>query len=696
MTKSACRALCTPALLLALSVPAQAANGGGGVTFTDIALNGGAGINYGRVPSTDRAEQRRKVEALATIPSADWRGVRANQWPMKADGAPGVALLDYDNDGDVDIYATNGPGAANSLFQNQLRQTGRLTFVDVGRTAGVDATSQDSSGVCYGDIDNDGDNDLYVLATGQANRLFENRLVPTGQAVFTDITTAAGAAGKNRHAVGCSMADFNGDSLLDVVIANTYDNWNHQRPTFIQETYVGFEHNTLLMNTGGNRFVDRSKESGIETVIGLPDASLTWSIAAVDYDLDGDTDIFYGDSQGPPPTTKAQERGYNRLYENDGNGKFTDRTFDKGLDVHGSWMGFAFGDYNCDGFIDFFSTNLGDYISGRTGVTASRHLLGGPHGTFRDPGPGALVSSSFGWGAVATDYDNDGDTDIFYNGAMDMMTVISAENPGLTLQNQGCSGRFRYDFKARTRNHAPRIVEGVAVGDLNNDGFEDIVSVASMQLAVPNPFYFPWVGMLGAGFKSPLDPHTRFQGVWAGVAGGIKFDAPPRMHGDLSVEVNSANNGNGSVAVTLMGGKDIVPGAVSNRSGIGAMVWFTPKGGKTVMRPVIGGSSYASQDSLTNTFGLGTSGKGDIEILWPGGVRNKFYGIKKSERLTLPEIPCSYEDRWAGDFDKYHSCVKSALDGLKASNKISTDLHGRMLSSAIKAYREHRGNGHHH
>ena len=221
-------------LLLSPGLPAWA---DGGVTFTDVAENGGAGITYLRAGTPERQAARAAIEAMETLPNETWRMTRALQFPMKADGTPGVALLDFDDDGDLDIYVTNGPGAPNSLFSNQLEETGVLEFVDVAADAGVTATDQDSSGVCFGDIDNDGDLDLYVLGVGEQHRLFENQLVRRrgnsqrghshddrgrgrGRAVFEDITARAGAGGPNRGSVGCSMADFDGDGLLDIVIAN--------------------------------------------------------------------------------------------------------------------------------------------------------------------------------------------------------------------------------------------------------------------------------------------------------------------------------------------------------------------------------------------------------------------------------------------------------------------------------------------
>ncbi|NEQ83785.1 MAG: VCBS repeat-containing protein [Moorea sp. SIO2I5] len=254
------------------------------VTFTNIATNLNSGINYARVESARNAIfDDIKAQPISSI-SDDVDNV-----PLFARGMPGVAVLDYDNDGDQDIYVTNGPGAANSLYSNQLQETGQLTFVDVAQQAGVAATDQDSSGVSYGDIDNDGDHDLLVLGTGEPNRLFENQ----GDGTFIDITTSSGIGGGNKYSSSASMGDVNGDGLLDIVVANSF---NLDNIVPIQsEPFALNEHNQLFFNTGNNTFVDISSISGIENLRGFSEgapegvATITWAIAMVDYDLDGVT-----------------------------------------------------------------------------------------------------------------------------------------------------------------------------------------------------------------------------------------------------------------------------------------------------------------------------------------------------------------------------------------------------------------------
>src|SRR5262245_1391685 len=126
-------------------------------TFHDIAAGGRAGIDYRRVPSATNAHYEvLKHQGFYTF--ADFLTT-----PDKPRGSPGVALLDFDNDGALDIFVTNGPGAGNKLYRNLLLETGRLRFVDVATRVGVAAPDMDATGVCFGDVNNDGRPDLYVL-----------------------------------------------------------------------------------------------------------------------------------------------------------------------------------------------------------------------------------------------------------------------------------------------------------------------------------------------------------------------------------------------------------------------------------------------------------------------------------------------------------------------------------------------------
>jgi len=694
-------------LVMALCLTfSAAAFADGGVTFTNIAANGGAGISFDRVPTPSRlaVEQAIYSGAPYLIPpegaAALLADLAANS-PQKPHGSPGVAIFDFDNDGYLDIYVTNGPGAPNSLYRNLLGATGRLQFADVAAHAGVTGTGQDYGGVCFGDIDNDGFEDLYVTAVGGPNILYHNN----GNGTFTDITAQAGVAAGSFHHSGCAMGDFNGDGRLDIVVANTYDDWTNRQPVFVQGLYPKLEHNQIFFQDSRRHgdddghhhqnpihFTDGSATSGIRNIVNLPNGSFTWSISAVDVDQDGITDIMWTDLQGAPPTNPSQDRGYNRVFRNDGTGHFTDVTYQKSLNKFGSWMGLAFGDFNCDGHLDFFSTNLGSWINGQS---VPRWFLGNADGTFSDPGVGALKALPFGWGDVTVDYDNDGDQDVIYYGDDDLVNAIAMDNPGTVLQNPGCSANFVLDQTALTTDHRFREVNGVAAGDLNNDGFPDVVTAAGFRI-VPQPTWFQTFSSLGLILGSPLDGIAALEIALSSrpLPGSYSLVPLVLKDGDLAIEINSANNGNGWVEAKLIGSAGLTTGGKSNRNGIGATLWFTPDGGKTVITPVVGGASHASQSSLTAGFGLGQAAKGTLDVLWPGGTRNRLYDVKDGERIELPEIPCSITGNWK-NFGQYNSCVHRAIDDLREAHVITEDQGERLVRSAVRAFPGHHGDGDH-
>ena len=677
------------ALSAALAL-AAAAYGDGGVTFTDIAAGGGAGLVYSRVPS----ERNQILDDLVGGPPLSF--VEIASTPTVVRGKPGAAIFDYDGDGDLDIYVTNGPGADNSLFSNQLRQTGQLSFVDVAVEAGVAARAQDSEGVAYGDIDNDGDTDLLVLGAGEPSMLFENDGAGAGGIVtFTDITDQAGVGGGTLYHNSASLGDVNGDGLLDIVVANTFD--YHSLEAIFLEPFALSQHNQLYLNTGGNVFVDASDVSGILETRGFvpPSAAgspgISWSIAMVDVDLDGDVDIMTGDDQAGVPT--AIEGGVNRgvlhLFRNDGTGHFTDVNVAAGIALPEAWMGLAYGDFNSDGHLDFFASNFGDHSSSivqmmpALGALASRWFLGQSDGTFADPGVGALVATPFGWGCAARDFDNDGDTDILFHGGLNAGFFIELSNPGTLLLNDG-QANFTFDPAAfaGSTNHLLRTVQGVAVGDLDEDGFVDVVSVSNFETPpgapIPNPF------PLGSVF----DPSASFVPVFVPTGGGLFtfngsiLDYP---NGTLSVEISSGDNGNGGVTVSTLGTVGITSGGAVNRDGIGAVVRFTPRGGSPVMQPILSGSSHLSQNSLAAHFGLGQAAWGTVEVLWPGGVRNRLGPVLAGSRVLFPEIPCSFDDP-GSTFQQYRDCVAGALDELIAADVLEPGDRGPFLSSAVTAW----------
>jgi len=692
-----------PALLAALTAAGTANAGDGthtsGIVFNDIAAGDGAGISYRRAPSATKAA----YDANNLAPLYDLRNALAT--PLKPGGQPGIALFDYDDDGDLDVYVTNGPGAVNSLYQNQRVGTGQTTFVDMAIDAGVDATDMDSTGVCFGDVDNDGDDDLLVLGRMEENRFYRNE----GDGSFTNITASAGLGGGVLGHTSCSMGDINNDGLLDVFVANSFD-WA-RKEAIITELF-GYNHpNQLYLNQGGNVFSDVSVSAGLRNLGPVPspteNSTITWASAMVDYDLDGDLDIFHADDQAgqAPSQFRGVDRGFVQIFNNDGNGNFANVTFQSGTAfVATAWMGLAFGDLNCDGFMDFFGTSVGDYLDPQlvgapipNEFNASIWHFGSPVGFFARGTLGELVATPFGWGTGMADYDNDGFTDIIFYGGMDMGIMVDLSNPGTVLHNQGCSGQMAVDFAA-TAPSAPRVGRsetlGVALGDLNDDGFVDITHVAA-QIASPQVPIVPFVNQRFAttpipgvpGPPSPFNFVAQYAALHTMVGPDIEgeFNGGAMLPGSLSVELSSANNGNGYVKVKVRGSIGDADGASVNRNGIGAVAFFRPDGGQQAMTPILGGSSHASQHELQQIFGLGAAAKGTLEVLWPGGVRNRLYDVSSGERVTMPEIPCSFAASWANR-DVYKQCVNKSLNDLKQAGAINNTQRLRLRASALQAY----------
>ncbi|MCF6323827.1 MAG: CRTAC1 family protein [Gammaproteobacteria bacterium] len=660
------------------------------VTYENISIDDETGIEFRRAVSPNNVVLD-AIKQIGFINSADAES--RSRAPVKPHGSPGVAIFDYDGDGDLDIYATNSLGVSNSLYQNQYRQTGELTFIDVALQASVSAIEQDSTGACVGDIDNDGDRDLLVLGNnGTQNMLFEN----SGDGNFINISHKVFNSDDIRHPAGCSMGDVNADGLLDIAIGNTFDNWFHRLPLVTFNNDFLLEANQILINKGDNHFKDESLYAGL-----VDDKFITWGIALVDYDLDGDLDLITADDQGAksPEIHGGRDDGYIRIYENNGSGKFTNVTEKVGTNRYGAWMGLSFGDFNSDGYMDIFATNSGFYITSflqsvldfpnETGDWTSGWFLGQGDGRFIFPGAGEMIDTPFGWGTSVMDYDNDGDSDIIYHGGVNMGIFVEASNPGVILNNDGAANFSRDEIALSTStDHLRRNVQGMAVGDLNDDGSMDIVTVsaedwpASYPLAplVPPPY------LIG----SPFDDAAKFWPTFMPVdvtdlSKGFLWSGLETLDGTLSVEISHAKNHNNWIKVTLLGGAGLLKKSRVNRDGIGAVVTNTPKNGNPVMWPVIAGSSYASQDSLEWIFGLGESESSTLEVLWPGGVRNRLYNVHAGERINFPEIPCSYTDKNI-KINNYFKCVSHSLLKFHKAGYLSHKEKYRYLISAIKSY----------
>jgi hypothetical protein len=670
------------------TVPASAAPPTVEARFVDIAQDPTSGLAWSRTPSlTDAIWDQLKLQ----VPFTPAELVVS---PTRTKGQPGVALLDVDGDGDLDIYVTNGPGTANSLFVNRWIPDGVLAFDDQGAARGAGAADQSSNGVCFGDVDNDGDPDLYVLGENEPNRLLVNR----GDGTFDDATAAAGVGGGSWGSTSCAVGDLTGDGLVDLVVANAFD---FRILTAIHvEPFAANHPNQLFVNRGDGTFEDASESSGLRDLTGLPawagpqPATITWAVAVVDLDLDGDLDIVFGDDQGgiSPAIYGGVDRGYLRYLSNDGAGTFTDRTLDVGLDAWGSWMGLSFGDFDCDGHLDLFGSNFGDYamsalefVPNALGDQTSRWFLAQGDGTFGDQGVGDLVATPFGWGTSAADYDLDGDTDILFHGGLDLSFLVVADNPGVLLENRGCTADFSWNqaaFSAST-DHLRRTVQGVASGDLDLDGDVDVVSASNFDLAPSIPLV-PYPVTYG----SPFDAVARFVPTFTPLVPGqpvFAWAGHELSPGSLAVEINrAADDGARGVSLIPVGTAGLLPGGRSSRDGLGAVISFQPLGGPRATQPVLGGGSYLSQKSTTAHFGLGRAPLGTVEVRWPGGTVNRLHGVRAGERLVLPEIPCD-ADAPGTSRAAYRACLRDAVDTLEAAGVIDRRHGQRLIASALGA-----------
>ncbi|RMF39875.1 MAG: CRTAC1 family protein [Planctomycetota bacterium] len=385
--------------------------------------------------------------------------------------ASGMASFDYDRDGLVDVYFLNGsnlegsdyrPAPTNALYRN----LGEFRFTDASHASGL-ADAGFGLGAAVGDIDNDGFSDVYINNYG-ANRLYHNN----GDGTFTPWIDDVLACG-HKVGGGVAMLDIEGDGDLDIYVAN-YIQFSYAIPAseFRGRTVYGGpllypkEPDDLLRNEGDGTFTNISQSAGI-----AEEAEWGMGVIALDYDDDGDTDIFV-----------ANDSTKNFLWENDGTGRFTEvglltgLAFDHRGDPQGS-MGVDAADVNNDGLLDLFQT------AATTHHMATSQNVGS--GFFQDAtlrwGAGKGTYYPVNWGVAYADFDNDGDRDVFIaNGHIhdnmdDLDDTVSFRIANQVLENQG--GRRLVDVSAMA---GPGMAveessRGLVVEDLNLDGKMDVV-----------------------------------------------------------------------------------------------------------------------------------------------------------------------------------------------------------------------------
>jgi len=438
----------------------------------------------------------------------------------------GVAWIDIDNDGYLDLYFVNGaPGSTNVLYRNN----GNGTFTDVTARAGVamaDPRHGHKTGVAVGDVDNDNFADIYVGALGE-NALFRNN----GDGTFTDITAKAGVAGDaGEWTSSVGFFDFDRDGHLDLYVVNYLDVAYDDTPycgyrregfrTYCNPTIFDGVADRLFRNNGDGTFADVSARAGIANPAGKG-----LGVTFCDVDGDGLTDVYV-----------ANDLVRNFLYRNNGDGTFRDITYVAGVGfgTHGepqAGMGTDCGDVDGDGLPDLFVTNFSDELN-------SLYLNRG-NGLFEDATIRLCLGSGYGplgFGTSLFDMDNDGDLDIHVvNGHIldNVEQYATGETYAMKdLLYENVGGGF-VDVSARSGAafDVARVGRGQAVADYDNDGNLDIaistLGGASVLLKGTGDSSGHWLSIRAVGTRSNA------QGLGARVA----IDTP---EGRQVREINNA------------------------------------------------------------------------------------------------------------------------------------------------------------
>jgi hypothetical protein len=485
----------------------------------------------------------------------------------------GVALLDYNNDGLLDVFLVNGGKIDEKLvgrfarrdpvYWNRLyRQNRNGSFTDVTAASGLsDAGNAYGMGAATGDYDNDGDIDLYVTNYGP-NILYQNN----GNGTFTDVTENAAVAGGG-WSVSAAFLDFDNDGRLDLFVSR-YLHYSLERNILCGTPFYAYcrpdkydgTANMLYRNEGGARFRDISASSGIASAIGKG-----MGVAIEDYDGDGFADIFV-----------SNDLTEQFLFRNKEGRAFEECALTAGVALSDdgkaySGMGTAFADYDNDGSPDILVTNLA-----LEKWALYRNTGGGQFAwASANTGLAALVVKNSGWGVGLYDFDNDGWKDIFA-AQSHVLDNVERMNPALSyLESPGLYMGLQGRFERANLGALPKVAgRGAAFGDLNNDGAMDAV-----------------VAVLGG---------------------------PP-------VVLRGRRNGNHWLKLKLVGTR-------SNRDGMGAVV----RVGNQRVYATTSGSYLSASDGRVHV-GLAEAKEATVDIAWPSGQRQTLTNLKADQIVTVEE-----------------------------------------------------------
>jgi hypothetical protein len=499
----------------------------------------------------------------------------------------GVAMLDYDNDGQQDLFFVNGaaiqdpmpagsrPDKSDPRFWNRLYHRNRDgTFTDVTAKAGV-AGHSFGMGVAAGDYDNDGFEDLYVTNVG-GNILYHNN----GDGTFTDVTARAGVAASGWSS-GAAFVDYDRDGKLDLVVAR-YLEWDFANSPWCGDHRPGYRSychpnqfkpvsHLLYHNNGDGTFTDVSRQSRIAAA---PGKGLGVSIG--DFDRDGWPDIFVANDSFPQ-----------QLFRNNHDGTFSEMALTLGIGYNDdgetfAGMGTDFADYDNDGWPDIFVNSLANqrYSLFRNDKGRAFSYVS------QTSGIAGITLLHSGWGTGFADFDNDGWKDLFVaqGHVMDNIELtqpsVRYREPLLMLRNN----RGRFENVSGWSGPAfqnPLAARGAAFGDINNDGLVDVVITCN--------------------------------------------DGPTLLL------MNGAGAGNHWLTVNTVG-------TVSNRDGIGARIRMVSDSGVEQYGYVSTAGSYLSSSDKRVHFGLGRDRKvRAVQIDWPGGAVQKLENIDADQVLKVRE-----------------------------------------------------------